>query len=92
MLVPLQVAMAPGGGPWAETGTALTVTGAEVSAVYRRNGARIVRVFNPAGTETIVRLPGERGAVVNLRGDTVEQFDESFALRPWGIATLQLSD
>jgi glycosyl hydrolase family 38 len=92
VFLPLQVVTAVGGGDRPTAGTALTVTGAEVSAVYRRGGALTARVFNPSDDEATVSLPGRAGEVVNLRGEIIEAFEGSFPLRPWGIATLRLAE
>src|SRR5205823_7272809 len=90
--LPLEVAVAPGGGSRPPAGTALQVHGAEVSAVVRRGGALEMRVFNPTADETTVSLEGRRGWLVDLRGRPVEPFDGSFPLRSWGIATARLAE
>jgi hypothetical protein len=48
-------------------------------------------VVNPAATQTVVRVPGRRGWLVDLRGRPVEPFEGSFPLRAGGIATVALS-
>ncbi len=73
-------------------GSALTVEGAEVSAVVREGGGLIVRVFNPGDAPTTVTIDGRRGWLVDLRGRPLEPFEGSFELRPWGIATAALAD
>jgi mannosylglycerate hydrolase len=73
------------------TGSGLEVAGAVVSSVVRQGDGLVVRVFNPAGTETTVRLPGRRGWLVDLRGRPVEPFEGWFLLRARGIATVALS-
>ncbi|MFP3902487.1 MAG: glycoside hydrolase family 38 C-terminal domain-containing protein [Acidimicrobiia bacterium] len=73
------------------TGSALTVSGAEVSAVVREGGALILRVFNPTGETATVSVEGRRGWLVDLRGRPLEPFEGSFELRPWGIATASLT-
>jgi len=79
------------GGGWREdVGSALSVQGAEVSAVRRDGGVLEVRVFNPSGTTTTVRVGERPGWLVDLRGSPVEPFDGSFELRPYGIATVRL--
>src|SRR5690606_24548474 len=79
--------------PWLPpVGSALRVRGAEVSAVLRDGGTRVVRVFNPTDQPTTVTVEGGRGWLVDLRGRPLEPFEESFDLRPWGIATLALTD
>ena len=73
------------------TGSGLEVTGAVVSSVVRQGDGLVVRVFNPADTATVVRVPGRRGWLVDLRGRPVEAFEGSFPLRAGGIATVALS-
>jgi alpha-mannosidase len=77
-------------------GRALRVDGAEVSAVTRApGGALVVRVFRAAPIEAIVTIQYDgapaRGHVVDLRGAPIAPFDGELTLRPWQIATLQLS-
>jgi len=91
-LVPLLTVDATGEGSEPDRGQALAVEGAEVSAVVRNAGALIVRVFNPSDVETTVRVEGRRGWRIDLAGRPLEPFESSFALRPWGIATVQLTD
>jgi alpha-mannosidase len=94
VLVPLRVAPATGAGlapVLPAAGSALTVEGAEVSAVVREGDALVVRVFNPTASATDVRLPGRSGWLVDLRGRPLEPFEGSFALRPWGIATASVA-
>ncbi len=84
-----------GGGHREDEGSALTVTGAEVSAVRRTAAGHLeVRVFNPSPTagEAAVSLAGSaaRGHVVDLLGRTVEPFEGSVALDAWRFATLRL--
>jgi hypothetical protein len=88
--LPLERAQAAGGGDRPARGSALTVEGAEVSAVVRRAGALEVRVFNPTAAATTVGLGGRSGWLVDLRGRPIEPFDGAFALRAWGIATARL--
>jgi hypothetical protein len=90
--LPLGVVSAAGGGTAADTGSALEVHGAEVSAVRREAGGLLVRVFNPTGTATTVELPGRHGWLVDLRGRPREPFEGSFPLRPHGIATAVLAE
>jgi Glycosyl hydrolases family 38 N-terminal domain/Glycosyl hydrolases family 38 C-terminal domain/Alpha mannosidase middle domain len=73
------------------TGSGLEVAGAVVSSVVRQGDGVVVRVFNPADIETVVRVPGRRGWLVDLRGRPVEPFAGSFPLRACGIATVALS-
>ena len=76
------------------SGTPLTVTGAEVSAVTRGDDGRIhLRVVNPTDSPTVVQVAGRRGHLVDLRSrPTGETFDETLGLAPWRIATLALDD
>jgi alpha-mannosidase len=96
VLVPLQTAQvqgAHGDDGWNELpahGSALTVEGAEVSAVRREGGSLRVRVVNPTAETVTVELPGHRGWLVDLRGRPVAPFESSFALRAWGVATLAI--
>jgi hypothetical protein len=90
VFLPLEVVTAPGGGDRPSTGTALSVHGAEVSAVVRRGGALEVRVFNPSADGTVVGIDGHTGWLVDLRGRPLEPFDGSFPLHPWGIATARI--
>jgi mannosylglycerate hydrolase len=94
VLVPLLVTH--GAGDTGETadlpahGSALTVEGAEVSAVRREGGGLRVRVVNPTAETARVSLPGRQGWLVDLRGRPISAFESRFELRPWGIATLAL--
>ena len=91
--LPLLVAPGSGTGSRAATGSALTVSGAQVSAVRRRpvSGDRVeVRVFNPGDEEATVDLGGRTGWLVDLRDRPLEPVTGSFRLRPWGIATVHL--
>ncbi|MFL6205850.1 MAG: alpha-mannosidase [Acidimicrobiales bacterium] len=93
VLVPLQVTR--GGGPAATgspTGQALSIVGAEVSAVVREAGQLVARVFNPSSEPTRVTIDGRAGWLVDLRGRSVQPFEESFDLNPWQIATVNLGD
>ena len=95
VLVPLQVArrrgaVDPDAGDRQASGQALSVTGAEVSAVHRVAGRLEVRVFNPSDEATTVRIDGHSGWLVDLRGRASEPFTGSFDLRPHGIQTVAL--
>jgi hypothetical protein len=90
VLVPLIASASFGGGSRADRGSALTVRGAEVSAVTRRAGKVEVRVFNPTDRATRVELPGRSGWLVDLRGRPVSPFEGDFDLRGHGIATARL--
>jgi len=92
VLMPLEVVNAMGGGERPASGAALSVTGAEVSALRRHNGLLEVRVFNPSPAATTVHISGHSGYLVDLRGYPNEPFAEHFSLRPFGIATARLHD
>jgi mannosylglycerate hydrolase len=89
-LLPLEVVASFGGGWREETGSALCVQGAEVSAVRREGELLEVRVFNPSDTTTTVCIGERAGWLVDLRGSPVAPFDGAFELRPHGIATVRL--
>lgn len=75
------------------SGSALTVDGAEVSAVRRTGaGALEVRVFNPGSEATTVTVAGRRGWLVDLRRRPLEPFEETFQLGAAAIATVHLTD
>ncbi len=90
--LPLELVHSPGGGTRPATGSTLSVDGAEVSAIRRVAGALEVRVFNPTQSETTVRLGGRSGWIVDLRGRPVAPFEGTFSLRPFGIATLRVTE
>ena len=90
--LPLTVVTAPGGGDRPDRGQALSVEGAEVSALRRAPGGLELRVFNAAAEPTSVHLGERRGWLVDLRGRPLEPFDGSFELGPWRIATARLDD
>jgi hypothetical protein len=54
--LPLEVVDAPGGGSRLPAGSALRVTGAEVSAVRRAGDGLEVRVFNPTPDTVTARV------------------------------------
>jgi mannosylglycerate hydrolase len=90
VLLPLEVASSLGGGTRPPTGSELTVHGAEVSALHRVAGVLEARVFNPRPEPTTVSFAGRSGWLVDLRGYPLEPFEDSFELRPFGIATARL--
>jgi mannosylglycerate hydrolase len=92
ILLPLEVVASLGGGSRPSTGSAFSVEGAEVSAVRRDGGSLEVRVFNPTPDGVTVTLAGHSGWLVDLRGYPERPFEGSFALRPFGIATVRLRD
>ncbi len=79
----------------APAGSALRVHGAEVSALLRVPGGLVLRVFRTEGTAGAVTIEHEgapaRGHVVDLRGNPIAPFEGDVELRPWEIATLQIS-
>ena len=75
----------------ADTGSALTVQGAEVSSVTRAGGQVQVRVWNPSNAPTTVTIEGATGWLVDLRGIAVTPFEGSFELGSWRIATAVLT-
>jgi alpha-mannosidase len=92
LLLPLEPVVSLGGGTRSSSGSALTVVGAEVSALHRASGTLEVRVFNPSATTTSVSIPGRAGWLVDLRGYPQEPFEGTFELRPFGIATARLRE
>jgi hypothetical protein len=94
LLVPLPVVEARGDVPAADlpsSGSALSVDGAEVSALVREGGALTLRVVNPTDRPATVTIEGRTGWLVDLRGRPLAPFQGSFELRPWGIATATLA-
>jgi mannosylglycerate hydrolase len=77
-------------------GSALRVDGAEVSAVQRVPGGLVVRVFRTAADAGSVTVEHEgvpaRGFIIDLRGQPVVSFEGEVELRPFEIATLQITD
>ena len=92
-LLPLDVVHAWGGGERSASGSALEVTGAEVSAVRREGSMIEVRLYNPGPATTTVRFAaGTTGWLVDLRGRPMTTFTESFELRAFGIATVHMPE
>jgi mannosylglycerate hydrolase len=91
LAAPLESTPSLGGGTRPDRGSALTLEGARLSALYRREGQLELRVFNPAAEETTVALGDANGWLVDLRGRPREPFTGSFRLRPFGMATVRLS-
>ncbi|HVE94099.1 MAG TPA: glycoside hydrolase family 38 C-terminal domain-containing protein [Acidimicrobiales bacterium] len=89
VFLPLEVVMAEGGGGGTESGQALLVDGAEVSAVRRVPGGLEVRIWNPSD-QPCTAVIGGRGWTVDLRGRPLEAFDGSVPLGPWQIATCRV--
>jgi hypothetical protein len=93
VLVPLQVAVGPGGGQQhSDAGQALSVEGVEVSAVVREAGQLVVRVFNPTGSPVVARFARRSGWMIDLRGRPLSAFRETLRLGPWQIATVRLTE
>jgi hypothetical protein len=90
VLLPLELVTAQGGGTRPPAGSALGVSGAEVSAVLRNGEALEVRVFNPRPEPATVNFPGRSGWLVDLRGHPQSPFEGAFELRPFGLATVRL--
>jgi alpha-mannosidase len=88
--LPLQLATGEGRGDVADTGQALSVTGAEVSALLRDAGSLVLRLFNPTDAPTTATVDGRRGWLVDLRGRPLEPFEGSVDLGPHAIVTLRL--
>jgi hypothetical protein len=90
--VPLAVVAAEGGGSRPSQGSALSVEGAEVSALRRAPGGSLeLRVFNPSPTAASVEVHGHSGWLVDLRGRPLRPFDGRFELGPWAFATARFS-
>ena len=92
VLLPLEVVSALGGGTRPTSGSVLGIDGAQVSAPLRRGARRpgSTRAFNPSPDATTVTVHGHSGWLIDLRGYPTEPFEESFELRPFGIATARL--
>ena len=92
VFLPFDVVNGSGTGALPPTGSALSVEGAEVSALRRTDGGALeLRVFNPTGEAAEVHVPGRRGGLVDLRGNDLGMFDGSFDLGPRRIATIRLT-
>ncbi|MDP1794465.1 MAG: glycoside hydrolase family 38 C-terminal domain-containing protein [Acidimicrobiales bacterium] len=89
-LLPLEVVVAPGDGLGADSGQALAVTGAEVSAVQRVPGGIEVRVWNPSEQPSTLRITDGVGWVVDLRGRPVRPFEGETQLGKWEILTIRM--
>jgi len=88
--LPLLVTRASNG-PQPNEGQALSISGAQVSAIVREAGAVHIRVFNPTTSPTEVRVEGRHGWLLDLRGRPLHSFEESFELAPGQIATAALA-
>jgi alpha-mannosidase len=91
LALPLESTPSLGGGSRPDRGSALSVQGAQLSALRLHDGLLEVRVFNTAAEATTVRIAGASGWLVDLRGRPTEPFDETFQLRAFGIATVRLA-
>ena len=93
VLLPLEPVASLGGGTRPASGSALTVDGAEVSALHRVAGVLEIRVFNPdaARHRGVVRRAAPVGSWT-CGATRSEPFEGSFELRPFGIATARLRD
>ncbi len=90
LLVPLETRTAAGGGWRPDRGSALEVSGAEVSALRQHDGALELRVFNPADEPRRVELGPRTGWLVDLRGRPLQAVRGGLVLRGHGIATVRL--
>jgi mannosylglycerate hydrolase len=88
--VPLLVTAGGALGALPDEHQALDVSGAQVSAVFRREGALHVRVFNPTDDAATLLIRGRTGVVVDLRDRVCGWFDGRLDLTPWQIATIRL--
>lgn len=91
-LHPLEVVNSLGGGTRPSFGNALCVNGAEVSSIRRKGGLIEIRVYNSTQEITRVSLGSRSGWIVDLEGKPLEQFQESFELGPFKIATVILDE
>ena len=97
-LVPLDTASATGSAsPDRQAiGSAMSVTGAVVSALRREHGALILRVYNPLKTAALLEVAIDArpatGDVVDLLGAALSPFSGALELRPSEIVTLKLAD
>ena len=95
--LPLLVAPTLGGGDRAAEGSALSVDGAEISALRRMGDGSIeLRVFNPRPdpTHVVMEFAGTpaAGHVVDLRGRELEPFEGSIDLGAWRFATMRIRE
>lgn len=89
---PVLTSPAGGGGTLGDRGSALVVSGAQVSSLRRRDTVTELRVFNPSPESVVATVEGHSGWVVDLRGRTIAPFEGSVDLGPWEIATLRLTN
>jgi len=91
ILLPLEVMESPGGGTRPSSGSALSISGAEVSAVRREGGMHELRIFNAKPEPTTVTIDGRAGWLVDLRGHPERPFENHCELGPFEIATIRLN-
>jgi hypothetical protein len=72
--------------------SALAISGAQVSALLRKDGRLTARVFNPSEVCATVRLPGRTGSLVDLHGQAIADFTDAFELGPSKIATIHVDE
>jgi hypothetical protein len=89
--VPLQLVESPGGGSLTGSGSHLQVKGGRVSSLRRRGDVLEVRLFNPSPEPVLVEIPGQAGAHLDLQGNFLGDWQDSFALAPWSIGTVHIS-
>jgi hypothetical protein len=88
---PLATVAAGGHGHLPDRGSRLRLTGAQVSALYRRRGGVEIRVFNPSPSPVRVEIPDHSGTLIDLRSQPVGSWTGSFTLRPWAFTTARLA-
>ena len=89
-LLPLEIAIAQGDGVGHDEGQALSVDGAEVSAVVRVPSGIEMRVWNPSDEPSVVTIVDGVGWVVDLRGRPVRPFEGATELGAWEILTIRM--
>lgn len=89
-LLPLETAVALGDGLGADNGRALSVTGAEVSAITRVPGGIEIRVWNPSEASSTLRITDGVGWIVDLRGRPLKPFEGEAELGKWEILTIRM--
>jgi len=92
VFLPLEVTASFGGGTRPDRGSAFEIDGAEVSSVRRVDGLIEVRVFNPTPSATTVTLPGRRGWTIDVRGRSLEPFENQVELPAYKFATLRSTE
>ena len=92
VLLPLESVSTRGGGSLPPQGSALEISGAEVSSVRRREGQLEVRLFNPTDAEVTVTIPHRSGRIIDLRGRPTRTIADAFSLRGHEIATVVIDE